>query len=44
MTSLTTATRPEALSRPVIAAAFIELVATAFLLIAVVGSVANSVE
>ena len=38
MTSLTTATRPEALSRPVIAAAFIELVATAFLLIAVVGS------
>ncbi len=38
MTSLTTATRPEALSRPVIAAALIELVATAFLLIAVVGS------
>jgi len=38
VTSLTTATRPEALSRPVIAAALIELVATAFLLIAVVGS------
>ncbi len=38
MTSLTTATRPEALSRPVIGAALIELVATAFLLIAVVGS------
>ncbi len=38
MTSLTTAARPEALSRPVIAAALIELVATAFLLIAVVGS------
>ncbi len=38
MTSLTTATRPEALSRPVIAAALVELVATAFLLIAVVGS------
>ncbi len=38
MTSLATAARPEALSRPVIGAAFIELVATAFLLIAVVGS------
>jgi len=38
VTSLTTATRPEALSRPVIGAALIELVATAFLLIAVVGS------
>ena len=38
MTSLATTPRPEALSRPVIGAAFIELVATAFLLIAVVGS------
>jgi len=38
VTSLTTAARPEALSRPVIAAALIELVATAFLLIAVIGS------
>ncbi len=38
MTSLAAAARPEALSRPVIAAALIELVATAFLLIAVVGS------
>ncbi len=38
MTSLATAARPAALSRPVIAAALIELVATAFLLIAVVGS------
>ena len=38
VTSLATAARPEALSRPVIGAAFIELVATAFLLIAVVGS------
>ena len=38
MTSLATAARPAALSRPVIAAALMELVATAFLLIAVVGS------
>jgi glycerol uptake facilitator-like aquaporin len=38
VTALATAARPEALSRPVIAAAFIELVATALLLIAVVGS------
>jgi glycerol uptake facilitator-like aquaporin len=38
VTSLATTARPEALSRPVIGAAFIELVATAFLLIAVVGS------
>jgi len=38
VTSLATAARPAALSRPVIAAALMELVATAFLLIAVVGS------
>lgn len=38
MTALATAARPAALSRPVIAAAGIELVATAFLLIGVVGS------
>jgi glycerol uptake facilitator-like aquaporin len=38
VTSLTTTARPAALSRPVIGAALIELVATAFLLIAVVGS------
>jgi len=38
MTALATAERPAALSRPVIGAAGIELVATAFLLIAVVGS------
>jgi glycerol uptake facilitator-like aquaporin len=38
MTSLATATRPHALSRSVIHAAIIELIATAFLLIAVVGS------
>ena len=38
MTALATAARPAALSRPVIGAALIELVATAFLLIAVVGS------
>jgi glycerol uptake facilitator-like aquaporin len=38
VTSLATAARPAALSRPVIGAALIELVATAFLLIAVVGS------
>jgi len=38
MTSLAEATRPAALSRPVVRAAFVEFVATAFLLIAVVGS------
>jgi glycerol uptake facilitator-like aquaporin len=38
VTALATAARPHALIRPVIGAAFIELVATAFLLIAVVGS------
>jgi glycerol uptake facilitator-like aquaporin len=38
MSSIATATRPHALSRPVVRAAFIELIATAFLLIAVVGS------
>ena len=38
MTSLATAARRHALSRPVVREAFIELVATAFLLIAVVGS------
>jgi len=38
MTSLAEATRPAALSRSVVHAAFIEFVATAFLLIAVVGS------
>src|SRR5204863_4553653 len=38
VTSIMTAARPAALSRPVIGAAFIELMATAFLLIAVVGS------
>jgi glycerol uptake facilitator-like aquaporin len=38
MTSLVEATRPAALSRPVVRAAFVEFVATAFLLIAVVGS------
>jgi glycerol uptake facilitator-like aquaporin len=38
MTSLAEATRPVALSRSVVHAAFIEFVATAFLLIAVVGS------
>ena len=38
MTSLATAERPAALARPIVHAALIELVATAFLLIAVVGS------
>src|SRR5215468_7446239 len=38
MTSLAEAARPAGLSRSVVHAAFIELVATAFLLIAVVGS------
>jgi glycerol uptake facilitator-like aquaporin len=38
MTSLAEATRPAALSRSVVRAAFVEFVATAFLLIAVVGS------
>jgi glycerol uptake facilitator-like aquaporin len=38
MTSTATSLRPAALSRPVVREAFIELVATAFLLIAVVGS------
>ena len=38
MTSLATAARRHALSRPVVREAFTELVATAFLLIAVVGS------
>jgi glycerol uptake facilitator-like aquaporin len=38
VTALATEARPHALIRPVIGAAFIELVATAFLLIAVVGS------
>ena len=38
MTSIATAVRRHALSRPLIHEAFIELVATAFLLIAVVGS------
>jgi glycerol uptake facilitator-like aquaporin len=38
MTSIATAARRHALSRPVVREAFIELVATAFLLIAVVGS------
>lgn len=38
MTSLAEAARPAALSRPVVRAAFVEFVATAFLLIAVVGS------
>jgi glycerol uptake facilitator-like aquaporin len=38
VTSIATAARRQALSRPVVREAFIELVATAFLLIAVVGS------
>ena len=38
MTALATAPRPAALARPIVHAAIIELVATAFLLIAVVGS------
>jgi len=38
MTAFATATRPAALARPVVHAAVIELIATAFLLIAVVGS------
>jgi hypothetical protein len=38
VTSIATAARRRALSRPVVREAFIELVATAFLLIAVVGS------
>ena len=38
MTAIATAARPAALARPVLHAALIELVATAFLLIAVVGS------
>jgi glycerol uptake facilitator-like aquaporin len=38
MTSMVTAARPAALARPVVYAALIELIATAFLLIAVVGS------
>ena len=38
MTAIATAARPAALARPVVHAALIELVATAFLLIAVVGS------
>ena len=38
MSAIATAARPAALSRPVVHAAFIEFVATAFLLIAVVGS------
>src|SRR5436309_12868626 len=38
MTSFAEAARPAALSRPVVRAAFVEFVATAFLLIAVVGS------
>jgi glycerol uptake facilitator-like aquaporin len=38
VTSLATAARSAALSRPVVRAAFVELIATAFLLIAVVGS------
>ena len=38
MTALLAATRPAALARPIVRAAFVELVATAFLLIAVVGS------
>jgi glycerol uptake facilitator-like aquaporin len=38
VTSIATAVRPAALARPVVRAALIELVATAFLLIAVVGS------
>ena len=38
MSSLIEATRPAALARPVAREAFIELIATAFLLIAVVGS------
>jgi glycerol uptake facilitator-like aquaporin len=38
MTSLAEAARPAALARPVVREAFIELIATAFLLIAVVGS------
>jgi glycerol uptake facilitator-like aquaporin len=38
VTSIATAVRPAALARPIVQAAFIEAVATAFLLIAVVGS------
>jgi glycerol uptake facilitator-like aquaporin len=38
VTAIATAARPAALARPVVHAALIELVATAFLLIAVVGS------
>jgi glycerol uptake facilitator-like aquaporin len=38
VTSFAEAARPAALSRPIVHAAFVELVATAFLLIAVVGS------
>jgi len=38
MTAFATAARPAALARPVVHAAVIELIATAFLLIAVVGS------
>ena len=38
MTAFATATRPAALARPVVHAGIIELIATAFLLIAVVGS------
>ena len=38
MTSITTAARRGALSRPIVREAFIELIATAFLLIAVIGS------
>jgi glycerol uptake facilitator-like aquaporin len=38
MSAVAEAARPHALSRPVVRAAFIELIATAFLLIAVVGS------
>ena len=38
MTAIATAARPAALARPIVHSALIELVATAFLLIAVVGS------